>query len=76
MPPALARSLFQCGYKLINDGVSLIAHLIIGRILNRMRNEDAIEFRQSQRRGLLLGRIAERARSHYHCRLAVDFKPY
>src|SRR5579872_1645195 len=76
MPPAVIRLLFQRRYQLIDDRVGLVAHLVVSRILNRMRHEDAIEFRESQRGGLLFGRIAERTRGHHHRGLAVEFKPY
>ena len=62
MPPALSQIilLLQRRYQLIDNRVGLVAHLVVGRILNRMRHEYAIELRQSQRRGLLLGRILKR----------------
>jgi hypothetical protein len=42
-----------------DDRVRFPAHLIVGRILDRMRHENAADFRQSERARLRLGRIYE-----------------
>lgn len=43
----------------IDDGVCLLAHLIIGRILNWMRDEDAADVGQAERFGLNFGGVDE-----------------
>jgi len=44
----------------IDDRVGLDPHFVVGRVLDRMRHEDAPDLRQSERARLRLGRIDER----------------
>ena len=60
----------------LDDRVGLRAHFVVGRVLDRMRNEDAAHVGQSERARLRLGRIDERRGRHHHRGLAVYLKPY
>src|SRR5581483_10447890 len=70
------QSVLQRRYDLVDDGVGLRAHLVVRRILDRMRHEDAPDFRKTQGGRLLFGRVHEHVGRDHHRGLAIDFKPY
>jgi hypothetical protein len=66
----------QSADHLLDDSVALGANLLVGRILDRVRHEDARRFGQAERRRLSLGRIDKHIGRDYYRWFAVILEPY
>ena len=67
-------SVYKRRDNVVDDCVGFRLHLCVGRVLNRMRYEDAPDFRKAEIFRLNLGRANECRRRDEHCRLALDFE--
>jgi hypothetical protein len=58
-PRALPESAGQSGEKGVNGEIGKLSHLVVGSVLNRMRDEDASHVREAEGSGLRGGSLGE-----------------
>jgi len=66
----------KCVNHCFNDSVCFSTHLVIGCILNWMRDEDPLSIYHTKCFGLSFSSIDKFFRGNRNCRNAVNFEPY